>query len=200
MRPPGRCIIRSTAEPGRPFRLGAIVAAFAFAMALAGQAMSANAWGLQQGRLGMAASEPDNTVVRLSWTGPIAAPMAQQIKEVFESRKHDATRFVFTLSSDGGSVAEGERVIEVLRRIRATHALETVVTQGEKCASMCVFIYLQGQKRYGALASSWLFHEVSRRDPLTKQTTLDRAAWERLVDRYFPAAGVSQAWIADLKQ
>ena len=37
-------------------------------------------------------------------------------------------------------------------------------------------------------------------DPVTKQTTkLDRAAWERLVDKYFRPAGVSDEWIADLK-
>jgi len=196
MHRPRRGNSRSTAENGRSFRLGAILAAFA----LIGQAVSANAWGLQEGRLRIAASDADNPIVRLSWTGPIAAPMAQQIREVYEDRKQRATRFVLTLSSEGGSVAEGERAIEVLRRIATTHALETVVSQGEKCASMCVFIYLQGQKRYGALTSSWLFHEVSRRDPISKQTTLDRPAWERLVDKYFPAAGVPAEWIADLKQ
>ena len=200
MHRPGRGNIRSTAENGRSLRLGAIVAAFALAVALVGQAVPANAWGVQEGRLRIAAADPDNTVVRLSWTGPIAAPMAQQIREVYEDRKQRATRFVLTLSSDGGSVAEGEGVIEVLRRIGTTHALETVVPQGEKCASMCVFIYLQGQKRYGALTSSWLFHEVSRRDPITKQTTLDRSAWERLVDKYFRPAGVPEEWIANLKQ
>ncbi len=65
---------------------------------------------------------------------------------------------------------------------------------------MCVFIYIQGQKRHGALTSAWLFHEVSRRDPVTKQITLDRAAWERLVDKYFPPAGVSEDWTAKMKQ
>jgi hypothetical protein len=91
-------------------------------------------------------------------------------------------------------------VIEVLRQIKSTHELETVVAQGDVCASMCVFIYVQGQKRFGALTSSWLFHEVSHMDPITRQTTkLDRAAWERLVDTYLRPAGVSDAWIADLK-
>ena len=80
----------------------------------------------------------------------------------------------------------------MLRQIKSTHQLETVVAQGDVCASMCVFIYVQGQKRFGALTSSWLFHEVSHTDPVTKQTTkLDRAAWERLVDKYFLPAGVS---------
>src|SRR5206468_11175495 len=118
----------------------------------------------------------------------------------FGSRKRQATRMVLRINSHGGSVAEGERVIEVLRQIKSTHDLETIVTQGDVCASMCVFIYVQGQKRYGALTSSWLFHEVSHMDPVTKQTTrLDRPAWERLVDKYLLPAGVSAQWIAALK-
>jgi hypothetical protein len=65
---------------------------------------------------------------------------------------------------------------------------------------MCVFIYVQGQKRLGAMTSSWLFHEVSHADPVTKQITrLDRPGWERLVDKYLRPAGVSSAWIDDLK-
>ena len=76
----------------------------------------------------------------LTWHGPIMAPMANQIRDAFESRKWQAKRFAFRISSYGGSVAEGERVIEVLRQIKATHELETVVTQGDVCASMCVFI------------------------------------------------------------
>jgi ATP-dependent protease ClpP protease subunit len=197
---PGRANIVSTAETGWPRLLRASLAAVAFVISTIGQGLSASAWEPQLGRLRTAAPDSGNSTVRMIWHGPIAAPMAQQIRDVFEARKHQATRFVLTLSSDGGSVAEGELVIEVLRQIAKTHALETVVSQGEKCASMCVFIYLQGQKRYGALTSSWLFHEVSRRDPATKRTTLDRAAWERLVDKYFRPAGVAEAWIASLMQ
>ena len=192
--------ILSTPEIGWPFLLCAIAGALAFVGALVGQTISANAWELQQGRLRISAPDSGNTTVRMIWHGAVAAPMAQQIKDAFEERKQQATRFVLMLSSGGGSVAEGERVIEVLRQIKSTHELETVVSQGEKCASMCVFIYLQGHKRYGALTSAWLFHEVARKDPITKLTTLDRAAWERLVDKYFPAAGVSEQWIADVKQ
>jgi hypothetical protein len=65
---------------------------------------------------------------------------------------------------------------------------------------MCVFIYLQGQKRFGAMTSSWLFHEVSHMDIATKQTTkLDRAAWDRLVNKYMRPAGVTEEWIADMQ-
>ena len=180
------------------FWFPAVAAAVAFS--LVGQGVSASAEGLQRGELKISLAKSQDGTVHLAWNGPVAAPMASKIREAFEDRKEQASRFVLLLSSNGGSVAEGERVIEVLRQIKKTHSLDTAVTQGERCASMCVFIYVQGQKRYGALTSAWLFHEVSRKDPVTKQITLDRNAWERLVDKYFPAAGVSQDWTAKMKQ
>jgi hypothetical protein len=91
-------------------------------------------------------------------------------------------------------------VIEVLRQIKKTHELQTVVGHGQTCGSMCVFIYLQGQKRVGALSSTWLFHEVSHTDPVSKKIDrLDRPHWERLVEKYFRPAGVSDPWIAHMK-
>jgi ATP-dependent protease ClpP protease subunit len=177
-----------------------LLAAVALATALvvpgaAARAMEADRMGLK-----VNLSETRPGTVHLTWTGPIAAPMASQIRDAFESRKGQATRFVLRISSQGGHVPEGERVIEVMRQIRATHQLDTAVTQGDLCASMCVFIYLQGQKRFGAMTSSWLFHEVSHVDLATKQTTkLDRAAFERLVDKYMRPAGVSAEWIADMQ-
>jgi hypothetical protein len=181
-------------------KLHTLVGALALAVTLAAPCAPAGAMEAPRGELKIGLSTTRADTVVLTWTGPVMAPMANQIKDAFESRKRQATRFVFRISSYGGSVAEGERVIEVLRQIKATHELETAVAQGDVCASMCLFIYVQGQRRLGALTSSWLFHEVSHIDPVTKQTTrLDRAAWERLIDKYLRPAGVSDAWIADLK-
>jgi ATP-dependent protease ClpP protease subunit len=190
--------VAETARRWRGALARAVGAAFALALLVAqgtpAGAMEQNA----ELKVSLSTNKPGTIV--MSWNGPVAAPMANQIRDAFESRKQQATRILFRISSYGGSVSEGERVIEILRQIKSTHVLETTVTQGDVCASMCVFIYLQGQKRYGALTSSWLFHEVSHMDPVTKQPTkLDRAAWERLVDKYFRPAGVSDSWIADLK-
>ncbi len=143
-------------------------------------------------------SQPGTIV--LHWTGKVAAPMAQQIQNAFEQRKHESTRVVLTLASGGGSVREGERVIEVLRRIKQTHRLQTVVGHGRMCGSMCVFIYVQGEKRTAALSSTWLFHEVSKSDPHSKRiVSLDRAKWEQLVATYWVPAGVSPEWIERIK-
>lgn len=136
----------------------------------------------------------------LQWDGGVAKPMAEQIRAAFQEQQGRAPRVVFRINSGGGSVAEGERVIGVLREIRQTHKLETVVERGHRCGSMCVFIYLQGEHRVAALSSLWLFHEISLHDPHTRQITrLDRPAWERLVNTYFGPAGVSPEWTERMK-
>lgn len=136
----------------------------------------------------------------LQWDGGVARPMGDQIQAAFDAHKHAAKKVIFRINSGGGSVAEGERVIRILREIRKTHKLETLVDRGNRCSSMCVFIYLQGERRVAALSSLWLFHEVSHHDPVTKQITrLDRAGWERLVSTYFGPAGVSPEWTEKMK-
>ncbi len=152
------------------------------------------------GSLTIEPPERTDGAIVMRWSGRVASPMAAQIRGAFEAHRDRGTRVVFKIYSGGGSVAEGERVIDVLREIRSTHSLETVVEQGGVCGSMCVFIYLQGQKRTAALSSLWLFHEVSHHDPKThKIIRLDRPAWERLVVKYYSAAGVSSAWTERMK-
>lgn len=152
------------------------------------------------GALRVLAAEANPDAIVMFWNGAVARPMADQIRAAFKEHEGRAKRVVFRINSGGGAVAEGERVIEVLREIRRTHHLETLVERGDRCGSMCVFIYLQGQRRVAALSSLWLFHEVSHHDPRTREITrLDRPAWERLVNLYFGPAGVSQDWTERMK-
>lgn len=175
---------------------GRLVAALAM---LVGGAATALADPPAPGRLTVLPSKSDGAIT-LAWSGRVAGPMALDIRTAFEAQKDRSRRLVLKLNSGGGSVAEGERVIELLREIKATHEVETVVEQGQMCGSMCVFIYLQGNRRVAALSSLWLFHEISYNDPKTnKILRLDRAAWERLVDKYYAAAGVSAAWTERMK-
>lgn len=178
-----------------------------FRSTLAGLAAVAGLLGFAQGALASdggalkvipAEASPDAIV--MEWNGGIARPMAEQIRSAFREHQGRGSRVVFRINSGGGSVAEGERVIDVLREIRRTHRLETVVERGARCGSMCVFVYLQGEHRIAALSSLWLFHEVSLHDPNTRQITrLDRPAWERLVNTYFGPAGVSEDWTERMK-
>jgi hypothetical protein len=141
----------------------------------------------------------DRALVML-WAGAIEAPMSTEISAAFELNKDRVKAVELKLNSGGGSVKEGEKVIRVLQDIRRTHKLVTSVGAGHKCGSMCVFIYVQGQKRFAAPASLWLFHEVSIADHKTHRITrLDRARWEELVQKYLVPAGINQAWINEVK-
>jgi hypothetical protein len=147
-----------------------------------------------------AVSPRHNDILVMVWSGRIQAPMSAEIAAAFEENKDRVRGIELKLDSDGGSVAEGERVIAVLQEIKKTRQLHTVVGAGKRCGSMCVFIYVQGQKRLAAPASLWLFHEVSIKDPHTHQVTrLDRSSWEQLVDKYWVPAGVDQKWIENVK-
>jgi hypothetical protein len=127
--------------------------------------------------------------------------MAKAIRAAFEKHKDSFSVIEFIINSGGGSVKEGERVIEVLQDIKKTHRLYTGVLAGKTCGSMCVFIYVQGQKRFAAPASIWLFHEVSRSDKRThKIYELDRPQWEKLIEKYWLPAGVNPTWIAEMKE
>jgi hypothetical protein len=148
-------------------------------------------------RVAPSASRSDSVV--LVWTGRVEAGMADAIARAFDQHKAATRRVLLTIDSGGGSVPEGRRVIDVLKRIRDTHQLDTYVKPGSRCGSMCVPIYLQGQTRYASTSSLWLFHEVSIRDLKTKQITkLDRPAFQQLIDDYFIPAGVSKDWVADM--
>lgn len=162
--------------------------------------MARGAAAAEGGSLKLLPPEKSPDAIVMAWEGAIAQPMADQIRRAFQENKDRARRVVFRISSGGGFVSEGERVIEVLRDIRKTHRLETVVERGHRCGSMCVFIYLQGEHRIAALSSLWLFHEFSFHDPQTRQITrLDRTGWERLVNKYFGPAGVSPEWTERMK-
>lgn len=134
--------------------------------------------------------------VFMRWEGTVAAPMAAQLEAVFEAYRSSRRRFVLVLDSGGGSVAEGEKVIALLRRIRRSHTLDTSVGPGQRCGSMCLPIYLQGETRFGARTSSWLFHEVTRRS--STEYGRDKrvpSSSQRLIDAYWIPAGVSRAFI-----
>lgn len=133
--------------------------------------------------------------VFLHWGGTIAPPMADQLASAYEAFKSSRSRVVLVMNSGGGNVAEGERVIALLQRIRRTHRLDTVVTRGGTCGSMCLPLYLQGETRFGARTSSWLFHEVTRAGSLPDTKKRVSGRYMQLIDLYWVPAGVSRAWI-----
>ena len=93
------------------------------------------------------------------------------------------------LSSCGGDLPELERLIATLRRIKETHRLDTRVGRGATCASACVPVFLQGQDRWGALTSSWLFHEVGHWADREGQTIAALGVTDPIATLAFFAAG-----------
>ena len=153
------------------------------------------------GKLKLSRSRGHPEVLVMTWTGAVRPGMTEKIRAAFDKHKNSFRVIEFVIDSGGGSVREGERVIGILQDIKKTHRLYTGVLAGKRCGSMCVFIYMQGQKRFAAPASIWLFHEVSRSDKHTHEIyELDRAQWERLIDKYWVPEGVNPAWIAEMKK
>ncbi|MDX2309672.1 MAG: ATP-dependent Clp protease proteolytic subunit [Hyphomicrobium sp.] len=147
---------------------------------------------------------PDQDTVVLEWRGQIEAPMASRLAEAYEQHRRDAGKFVLSLSSPGGSLDQGAEVIRLLRRIAATHTLETIVEGRRLCASMCVPVYLQGQKRTASETSQFMFHEVRFREFHSDETidvpdSATGKATDRLFRKYFLTAGVPAAWIRSVR-
>lgn len=150
------------------------------------------------GRLEVTATPEDNTVF-MRWRGKIDAPMERSIAEAFEKYQGEARKFVLSLSSPGGALDHGARVIRLLRRIGESHELETFVGSGRRCASMCVPIFLAGETRVAASDAHFMFHEVSFREEITNdETNVPQAAIGSATDRFFAkyiaGAGVPESW------
>ena len=55
-------------------------------------------------------------------------------------------------------------------------------------------------RRRAALTSAWLFHEVTRTNATDKtKKKVDRTRTERLFEDYYLPAGVSEAWLNQLR-
>jgi hypothetical protein len=130
----------------------------------------------------------------VAYKGMIVDGMAQFLEQKFQQHAEATRKVVLVIHSEGGRVDAGEHTIQVLRRIKQTHLLATVVLPGMTCASMCVPIYLQGHERHAARSSIWLFHEASKRQR-NGAALLDREETLRLFRRYFVPAGVSIDWL-----
>ena len=94
------------------------------------------------------------------WTGQIANKMDVKLFESFSEHQDKAREIVLSLDSCGGHTRDMEEVVKVLDLIKMTHRVNTRVEPGRKCGSACVFVFLTGKRRHGALTSSWLFHEA----------------------------------------
>lgn len=137
----------------------------------------------------------------LYWKGKIRKPMAQKFKRAIGKWKKRAQGgFVISLNSRGGSVREGYKVVDIIRRLKKTHYITTYVARGNTCGSMCVPIFLTGNRRIAAGASIWLFHDITDRDKNDKsRRVLKPWMTDTMFRNYYIPAGVSKPWIDDIK-
>ena len=141
--------------------------------------------------------------LHFKWTGQIANKMDIKLFESFSEHQDEAREIVLSLDSCGGYTADMRDVIAVLNLMKMTHQVHTRVGPGKTCGSACVFVFLSGKRRYGALTSVWLFHEASGVEP-GPEDSLERRmstpATGRLLDEYFVPAGVSKKWLTRLRR
>jgi hypothetical protein len=139
-------------------------------------------------------NEEDSTLY-IDWSAPILAGMADYLRTALGKYGTLSHRVVLFLNSAGGQVEEGDRVIQILNEAKQTHRLITQVLEGNLCASMCIPIVLQGDDRFAARASNWIFHEATRPGANGKERT--DITW-CLFRKYYVPAGVSMDWLKSI--
>lgn len=133
----------------------------------------------------------DNKVMAIRVSDFIVSPMANEMQELLINvPNHKGVVLIF--NSQGGSVTEGEKIIEILESHKKRGlTINTVVENGAVCASMCIPIYMQGQKRYAGARSTFMIHGVylglQRHTPDIDQT---KSYLSRLVK-----FGVNSSWL-----
>lgn len=140
-----------------------------------------------------------------AWYDDVKAPMAQRFEEAFDAHAGDADTIILDFNSKGGSLREGQRVIEWIKRAKRTHRIESQVQKRRSCLSMCVPIYLQGQLRRASGSSRWMFHEPRLVDAYTNEIA-DQPEFEknwssnRFFERYFVNSEMDPDWRERLRE
>jgi len=154
--------------------------------------------------------EPSRIV--LTWSGPVAEPMRDDVMAALDRFKADPRRIVVTLNSPGGSVAHGRLVAAAIRSVSQERPVDTLVEQGGVCASMCVPIYLAGAQRLAHPAAHFMFHlaSVNPAGPVTAlgddaavskhRKVLEALATDDLYEHDMGSQGVNAAWLAYMRR
>lgn len=96
--------------------------------------------------------------IGLRYTGPLRAPFAAQLRQVLLTSPQPYNHVMLELDSDGGELAYVMELVAVLKEVRTRMQLITRVTEGSLCASGCIPVFLQGEKRMASGSSIWVFH------------------------------------------
>jgi len=153
---------------------------------------------------GQLAIRQSGNVVILAWTGEVELPMHTLLMRAFNDWRDRSQHFLLQLNSPGGSIREGGDVVELLQRIKRTHQFDTYVASREICMSMCVPIFLQGNKRIAAPDARFMFHEPKRfydDGSEAKGFSFEREALtRRFFTRYFENSAMDVDWRVQLEK
>lgn len=127
--------------------------------------------------------------------GTIAYPIASQVAEALNFLPNGKT-VTLVLNSPGGLNEEGFALIKVIDENRSRLTINTLVDNGSQCSSMCIPIFVQGEKRTAAQAAVFLFHG-SARSAFTNE--IDLPATEEYLNS-LRARGVEEQFIQALKK
>lgn len=131
----------------------------------------------------------EKTIILLK--GLIRAPLSEEFQKLIKE-VNPKNEIELRLDSVGGSIYETKKLIDILDELKNNDMkLTTRVDQGSMCASSCVPLFVQGQKRLAGNASSFMFHGVAlyavTNIPGEKDTKI-------MIDTYLKA-GISKKWI-----
>ena len=99
--------------------------------------------------------------VGLRYTGPLKPPLAQDLRKLLLTEPQRFNHVVLELDSNGGELSYVNELVAVLQEVRSRMELTTRVMERALCASGCIPLFMQGEKRKASGASIWVFHGAS---------------------------------------
>ena len=136
----------------------------------------------------------EGDVTAIAMTGAILPPMAADLAALLRAVPRDR-RVILDLDSAGGEMDEGKKVIALIQKERERRHVDTLVWYGHLCASMCIPIYLQGEKRHAAALSVWMFHPAHKEHSPFPSVAATAAVLGDMV-----AYGMSREWLEELEK
>lgn len=96
--------------------------------------------------------------IGLRYRGVLDARLAEELAGLLIGTQPAFRHVVLELDSEGGDLEAVQRISGVLKAARKTAELTTRVMGGGTCASGCIAVFMQGEKRKASGASVWVFH------------------------------------------
>lgn len=133
----------------------------------------------------------EKTIVLLE--GLIRAPLTEKFQKLI-AEVHLKKEIELRFDSVGGSIYETKKLIKILDELKENNiGITTRVDQGSMCASSCVPLFVQGQKRLAGNASSFMFHGVA----LYAVTNVPGEKDTKIMIDAYRKAGIAEKWIQE---